>query len=125
MVLDSNILIYSILPQHQTLRDFIARNAASASAISYVEVVGFHGITDPQRAQFRQLFSTLPLVDIDRPVIDRAVSLRQQCRMSLGDSIIAATALIHDLTLVTRNVADFRWITGLRLLDPIASPPAP
>lgn len=45
--------------------------------------------------------------------------------MSLGDAIIAATALVHDLTLVTRNLDDFRWIAGLRLLDPLAPPPAP
>ena len=34
------------------------------------------------------------------------------------DKKIAATALIHDLTLVTRNVDDFRPIAALRLLNP-------
>lgn len=34
------------------------------------------------------------------------------------DKKIAATALIHDLTLVTRNVDDFRQVTALRLLNP-------
>ncbi|WP_152044668.1 type II toxin-antitoxin system VapC family toxin [Aureimonas psammosilenae] len=38
----------------------------------------------------------------------------------VNDALIAATALVHDLTLVTRNVSDFRGIRGLRLVDPWA-----
>jgi predicted nucleic acid-binding protein len=70
-------------------------------------------------------FGRAPILAVDQPVLDRAVSLRQQRRMSLGDSIIGATALVHDPTLVTRNVTDFRWIAGLRLRDPLAVPPTP
>jgi len=37
--------------------------------------------------------------------------------MPIKDSMIAATALVHDLTIVTRNVRDFEK-TGLPVLDP-------
>jgi toxin FitB len=39
--------------------------------------------------------------------------------MSLGDSLVAATALVHARTLVTHNVDDFKWIAGLQLLNPL------
>jgi predicted nucleic acid-binding protein len=39
-------------------------------------------------------------------------------RMTLGDAIIAATALVHDRTLVTRNIGDFLWIAELTLINP-------
>ncbi len=41
--------------------------------------------------------------------------------MSLGDAIIASTALVYGLILITRNVNDFRWITQLRLWNPFES----
>jgi len=34
------------------------------------------------------------------------------------DSMIAATALAHGLTLATRNTRDFERIPGLRLVNP-------
>lgn len=38
--------------------------------------------------------------------------------MSLGDAIIAGTALAYGLPLMTRNVADFDWIDSLEILNP-------
>lgn len=38
--------------------------------------------------------------------------------MSLGDSVIAATAVLNDFELITNNPKDFRWIRQLRLIDP-------
>jgi hypothetical protein len=38
--------------------------------------------------------------------------------MTLGDALIAGTALAHGLTLVTRNLEDFEGISGLSLLNP-------
>jgi predicted nucleic acid-binding protein len=37
----------------------------------------------------------------------------------LGDSIIAATALLNGLTLVTANITDFRWIENRKLMNPL------
>jgi predicted nucleic acid-binding protein len=41
--------------------------------------------------------------------------------MKLGDALIAATALLHDLPLVTRNEEDFKHVAGLRVLNPFAA----
>jgi len=104
------------------LRDFIAANSPVVSAISYVEVLGYHQLTDEFRHVFEKFFDSTEIIQIDPSILNGAVALRQQRRMSLGDALIAATALQHGRTLLTHNVDDFRWVPGLQLLDPIGGP---
>ncbi|MBC7448068.1 MAG: hypothetical protein H7330_08420 [Hymenobacteraceae bacterium] len=56
---------------------------------------------------------------MDELVVQETIRLRRLHRRKRPDAIIiAATALVHRLTLITRNVADFRAIAGLTVLDP-------
>src|SRR5258706_7034153 len=103
-------------------RQFIAANNPAVSVISYVEVLGFHRLTAEDQQLFRRFFASAETFPVTFPILDQAVTLRQQRRMSLGDSLIAATALVQNRTLLTRNLDDFRWIPDLRLLDPMATP---
>ena len=118
MLIDSNIIIYAALPDHQWLRDFIADHAPAVSAVSYVEVLGYHGLTEQTRQYFEEFFVASRILPLSADVLKQAVRLRQIKRMTLGDALVAATALVHDLTLVTRNTEDFDQVEGLRLLNP-------
>jgi toxin FitB len=53
-------------------------------------------------------------------VVQWAVKLRQRRKMSLGDSIVAGTAIAYERTLVTHSTEDSRWIEEIKLLDPLA-----
>lgn len=117
MLVDSNILIYAAQPAHAHLRRFIADHAPAVSAVSYVEVLGYHQLDDQERQYLEEFFRLARVLPLSQ-ALDHAVALRQQRRMSLGDALVAGTALVHELTLVTRNVEDFQWIQGLPLLNP-------
>ena len=67
------------------------------------------------------MLATLPELALNETVATTAIMLRQQRKMALGDAVIAATALTHNLPLVTRNTQDFKHVAGLRLLDPFAT----
>lgn len=118
MLVDSNIIIYATQPEHPDLRQFIAAHSPAVSAVSYVEVLGFHRLSTQDQALLEAFFSAATILPITQAVLDQAVQLRQARRMSLGDALIAATCLAHKLTLVTRNVTDFAWIPNLQLLNP-------
>jgi predicted nucleic acid-binding protein len=124
MLVDSNILIYAAQPVHAQLRRFIADHAPAVSAVSYVEVLGYHQLDDEELQYLEEFFRLAQVLSLSQAVLDQAVALRQQRKMSLGDALVAGTALVHSLTLVTRNVEDFQWIQGLSLLNPFdAEPP--
>lgn len=57
---------------------------------------------------------TLP---IDTAVAQRCARLHVPNKRGERDALIAATALIHGMTVVTRNVADFEP-TGVSIVDP-------
>ncbi len=57
---------------------------------------------------------TLP---VDTAVAQRCARLHVPDKRGERDALIAATALVHGMTLVTRNVADFK-ATGVPLVNP-------
>ncbi|MGR3303002.1 MAG: type II toxin-antitoxin system VapC family toxin, partial [Candidatus Scalindua sp.] len=105
-------------PEHDRIRKFIAENTPAVSSISYVEVLGYHRLTDQDRHYFERFFQLAQVLSISDSVLKQAVLLRQQKKMTLGDSIIAGTALDYGLELITKNTIDFQWIQGLKLINP-------
>ncbi|WP_162268256.1 type II toxin-antitoxin system VapC family toxin [Hymenobacter sp. PAMC 26628] len=117
-LLDSNLLIYSAAETHKFLRPLALSRQNFASFISKVETLGFHRLEAADAIYFNSLFAIITLLPVTPNIIESAIQLRQQRRMSLGDSLIAATALEFDLMLATRNVADFASIPSLTVYDP-------
>lgn len=122
MLLDSNIVIYSSKREYAELRGFMAKNVYSVSAVSRIEVLGYHLLATEQHQYLIEFFQAADILRISDAVVTEAIKLRQTKRMGLGDAIVAGTALAHRLTLVTRNIGDFSWIQNLDLINPFESP---
>ena len=58
------------------------------------------------------------ILAIDSEVARRAAGLHVPQSAPIVDALIAATALVHDMAVVTRNVADFARFAGLAVVDP-------
>lgn len=62
------------------------------------------------------------ILPVNEPIAERWGVMAGQCRLKgrplkVADGFIAATALEHDLTIVTRNVGDFEDL-GVEILNP-------
>lgn len=123
MLIDSNIIIYSVQPNHLVLRIYLDTLHRTVSIVSYIEAHGYQRLTEDARIQLTEFFEGARILPLTDTIAQQAVALRQQRRMGLGDAIIAATAMVHNLTLVTHNTEDFRWIAGVELLDPLTNNP--
>ena len=84
------------------------------SAITQIELLGF-SVVSPQIESFVHYTS---IIGINDSVIEKTIEIRKRYRIKLPDAIIAATALTNNLTLLTRNVADFRSIDNLNVINP-------
>jgi predicted nucleic acid-binding protein len=65
--------------------------------------------------EFMEIVNILP---INEAVIEKTISIRQTKKIALGDALIAATSLVNDLILISRNTSDFKNIDGLQVIDP-------
>jgi predicted nucleic acid-binding protein len=120
MLADSNLLIYAAKPEYAGLEAWMAGHVKAVSAVSLVEVLGYHLITPENLKLLTAVFVPLRVIYPSPTIFEVAVNLRQQRKMSLGDALIAATCLEHQEALATANVDDFKWIPGLTVVNPLA-----
>ena len=57
------------------------------------------------------------ILKLDDEIVTKTIYLRTKYKIKLPDAIIAATALVFKLTLITHNTSDFKNIKGLKLAD--------
>jgi predicted nucleic acid-binding protein len=122
-LLDSNIVIYATQPANGWLRSDILSHPFAVSQATRIEVLGWHKLTPQDKTDLEIFLAAGVVLSISDAIADRAIELRQARKFSLGDALIAATALEHDLDLVTRNADDFKQVPGLNWSNPFDQAP--
>ena len=84
------------------------------SFVTYIEFLGYKNISKASE----EYINLATVIEIDKQIIDACVALRKKHKIKLPDAIIAATAIVYDLTLITRNTHDFKNIKALKTIDP-------
>jgi len=121
-LIDSNVIIdYTALRLPRKSSDFVEQlfnNNFLISVAVKIEVLGFDDVPDKLLAM-EEFVNTAVLLPLDENVTKQAILLRRKYKkLKLGDAIIAATAIVYNLVLISRNTKDFENIEGLDLINP-------
>ncbi len=120
MLIDSDIIIWNWRGKVEAAALLDAAHPFSLSAATYMELVqGMRNRREWEDLQADLQFWQAAIVPITEAISTRAVRLVEQHfrthHLQLADALIAATALEHQLPLVTSNVKHFKAVKGLKL----------
>jgi predicted nucleic acid-binding protein len=88
------------------------------SVITRMELLAWRNAKPEQIFILNQFINSVVIWGLDEPVILKGIEIRKEYLIKLPDAIIAATAMVYVLSLVTRNIDDFKNIKGLKLINP-------
>jgi len=120
-ILDSDVIIGYLagkIPQNgMKIISEIVDQIPNISVISQIEVLRFND-TPENETIIANFINTSVIYPLSKNVVKTTIELCKQNKIKLPDAIIAATALIENFILVTRNIDDFKKIPKLELLNP-------
>ena len=122
-LLDTNILIYHLkgdIPEKEIEKlEDILRRSFIISVITKIEFLGWKKHTVDGFLKAQEFLRHAAIIPVDNELADLAIELRRNNNIKLADALIAATALLNDLVLVTGNEDDFRALEDLEIYNPL------
>lgn len=98
----------------------LTAEAGRAIAYSVITRAELHAGPADQLERVRALLAAFRELGVGGEVAELAGRIRRERGLLLPDALIAATAISHELELLTRNRRDFARVEGLRLAEPEA-----
>ncbi|MGZ3778083.1 MAG: type II toxin-antitoxin system VapC family toxin [Mucilaginibacter sp.] len=118
-LIDTNTIIDYLenkLPENAL--SIIDGSVVNLSVISRIELLVWPKATQQQLDILNNFIQTSRVFLLSEEIILRTIAIRREFRLKLPDAIIAATALVNNLSLLTHNTKDFEKINELIITDP-------
>lgn len=121
-ILDTNAVIDyvgdKLDPRSAVAMDKLVNDGLNTSIVVKIETLGFNG-DEVEMQKLTDFISLATMFYVDDLIADQTIQLRKIYRkLKLGDAILAATALVNDFILISRNIKDFEFIEGLECINP-------
>ena len=120
MLVDTDVLIWHLRGLPQATRRLDQLPNLTISAVTWLELLqGFRSKAEMVAVQKSFEMRKAQRLPLTSSITDRATALMESLTLSdglqLGDALIAATALEHNLTLLTGNIKHFGSIAQLKI----------
>lgn len=120
-LIDTNSVIdYLGLKIPNSGMDFISSiidDVPKVSIITKIEVLGFNA-PEKHYQLLTDFMNDSIVLELSNNIVDACIEIRKKHKIKLPDAIIAATALVYGLTIISRNVLDFKSIKGIIVVNP-------
>jgi predicted nucleic acid-binding protein len=119
--MDTNAVIdylgRKIPPSGMDFMNTVVDAIPNVSVITKIELLSFNA---PQQHYqlLAEFINDATVLEITDSIVETTIKIRKNHKTKLPDAIIAATALVYDFVLITRNTSDFKAIDGLQVIDP-------
>jgi hypothetical protein len=119
---DTNTVIYYLqkhfpVAQEKLMDNVINNYQPAISVITEIELLCWKTATEKDLTTLKDFISDCVVFGLDQDIKLKTIEIRKQSGLKLPDSLIAATALVNELTLISRNVSDFKKVVDLELVD--------
>lgn len=115
--LDTNTIIYYAAGDEKVVA-FFSKHKNDIFYLPSIVIAEFlsYPLIDAYSATiFRLFIQQMTIVNLDLQIAELSAKVRKNHNCKLADSVIAATALLTQSTLITRNIADFKKISNLKI----------
>ena len=121
-LIDTNIIIYFLkneIPEtSSSIIQDIFNESFNVSIITMMEFLGWNGFTEKEYNEAASFINGANIIELTSHIGEKAISLMRGKNLKLPDASIAATAIVENLTLVTRNEKDFDKIEEIPIYNP-------
>jgi predicted nucleic acid-binding protein len=118
-LIDSNTVIDFLdkrLPEKAGI--FITTIEPVISIITQIEIFSKSDLVDSDLSKIQLFIDIAKIYPVDTAIALQTIDIRVKYKTKLPDAVIAATAIYHNLILITRNISDFKKIEELEVIDP-------
>jgi len=120
---DTNTIIYFLQRQFSEaaelyIDELFKREQPVMSTITEIELLSWKSVSETDDEIIKKFIGDSKVIELEPAIKTKASEIRKKTGIKLPDAIIAATALVYNLTLITRNIKDFKKVGEISIVNP-------